>query len=75
MPRFMVMQATDTAAAANEPSDEALMALVAQGDEGAFRRLAAATVAPQAEHWALADARVSYGMCGVLRQIDDFQPG
>lgn len=41
----------------------------------AFRRLAAATVTPQAEHWALADAKVSYGMCGVLRQIDDFQPG
>jgi RNA polymerase sigma-70 factor (ECF subfamily) len=41
MLRFMVMQATDMAAAANEPSDEALMALVAEGDERAFRRLAA----------------------------------
>jgi len=41
MPRFMDMQATDTAAAAHESSDEALMALVAQGDERAFRLLAA----------------------------------
>lgn len=41
----------------------------------AFRRLAAATATPQAERWALADARVSYGMCGILRQIDDCQPG
>ena len=41
----------------------------------AFRRLAAATATPPAERWAPADAKVSYGMCGVLRQIDDFRPG
>lgn len=41
----------------------------------AFRRLAAATATPQAERWALAGAKVSYGMCGILRQVDDFQPG
>lgn len=46
MPRFMDMQATDTAAAAHEPSDEALMALVARGDERAFRMLAARHTAP-----------------------------
>jgi len=63
MPRFMVMQATDTAAAANEPSDEALMALVAQGDEGAFRRLAARHTAPS--------LRLAGRMTGNLAEAED----
>jgi len=41
----------------------------------AFRRLAAATATPQAAQWALADTKISYGMCGVLRQIDHLQAG
>ncbi len=41
----------------------------------AFRRLAAATAMPPVECWALSDAKVSYGMCGILRQIDNFRPG
>lgn len=40
----------------------------------AFRRLAAATTMGPAERWASADAKVTYGMCGVLRQVDDVQP-
>jgi hypothetical protein len=41
----------------------------------ALQRLAAATATTAADQWALPDARVVYGMCGVLRQIDDFRPG
>lgn len=41
----------------------------------ALQRLAAATTTMPADQWALPDARVTYGMCGILRQIDDFRPG
>ncbi len=40
----------------------------------ALRRLAAATAMSPAVCWAQSDAKVSYGMCGVLRQIDEFRP-
>ncbi|MGE0564966.1 MAG: cupin domain-containing protein [Pseudolabrys sp.] len=41
----------------------------------ALQRLATATVKPGADQWALPDAKVAYGMCGVLRQIDHVRPG
>jgi hypothetical protein len=46
-----------------------------QQAKAALQRLAAATAIPAADQWSLSDARVTYGMCGVLRQIDHFQPG
>jgi RNA polymerase sigma-70 factor (ECF subfamily) len=63
MPRFMVMQATDKAAAADEPSDEALMAQVAQGDERAFRLLAARHTAPS--------LRLAGRMTGSVAEAED----
>jgi mannose-6-phosphate isomerase-like protein (cupin superfamily) len=46
-----------------------------QQARAALQRLAAASAAPAADQWALPDAKVAYGMCGILRQIDDFRPG
>ena len=63
MPRFMFMQATDTATAASEPSDEALMILVAEGDERAFRRLAARHTAPS--------LRLAGRMTGSVAEAED----
>jgi mannose-6-phosphate isomerase-like protein (cupin superfamily) len=40
----------------------------------AFRRLAVAAAAPPAERWAASDARVTHGMCGLLRQIEELLP-
>jgi mannose-6-phosphate isomerase-like protein (cupin superfamily) len=41
----------------------------------ALHRLAAATSISPAELWTLPDAKVSFGMCGVLRPIDSLRPG
>ncbi len=41
----------------------------------AFHRLASAAAAGAAQRWETADARISYGMCGILRQIDDVRLG
>lgn len=72
--RFLAVHRATLAPRAKEMADVIERGPMQQA-RTALQRLAAASAVPPAEQWTLPGAKVSYGMCGLLRQIDDVRPG